>query len=104
MFIRQRFSKSQIGPDIDLDKEAVHLADGTRLTEAAADRSVGGDARSASRTALRQRILCSDAKFDGAGTGRVAFPVGGHRWSTRGQRLADVSRAALEEYVERHAS
>lgn len=94
-----------IGPDIDLDKEEVYLSNGTRLTEAEA-------------VALSERVL-EQARRPGRPsvssltvrtpnlTVRVPPDVRAALESiaeTQGRRLADVSRDALAEYVERHAS
>jgi hypothetical protein len=100
---RRRFSKSQIGPDIDLDKDEVHLADGTRLTEAAAQRLAE---EMLARRRGRPSVSGSSVRTPSL-TVRVPAELRSALESiaeTRGERLADVSRAALEEYVERHAS
>ena len=92
-----------IGPDVDLDTEEFHLADGRRLTEELAE-EIG------ERALARHR-------------GRPSVSGGSHRTPSltvrvpqptrealerlaraQGKRLADVSREALDEYVSRHAS
>lgn len=94
-----------VGPDIDLDKEEVYLGDGTRLTEAGAE-------------ALSQRVLKQTRR-----RGRPSVSEEATRTpnltvrvppevrtaleriaEAQGRRMSDVSRDALVEYVERHAS
>jgi hypothetical protein len=100
---RKRPSLGPIGPDIDLDQEEVYLADGTRLTEAEA-------------AALAERVLARHRGRPSVSGGRERTPSLTVRVPSRtraalesianaqGRRLADVSREALEEYIERHAS
>jgi hypothetical protein len=94
-----------IGPDVDLDEEEFFTADGRRLTEALA-------AEMAERAIERVRRR-GRPSVTGAGartpslTVRVPPQVRDALESIadkQGRRLADVSREALEQYVERHAS
>lgn len=70
-----------IGPDVDLDREDIRLADGTRLTDAAADQVVDRVRRTAGRPSLSGKAAQSP---------QIAFRVPP---SVR-ERAADV--AALE--------
>ena len=94
-----------IGPDIDLDKEEVYLRDGTRLTESEA---AAFSKRVLERTRRRGRPSVSEATVRTPNlTVRVPPDVRAALEGiakTQGRRLADVSREALSEYVERHAS
>lgn len=92
-----------IGPDIDLDTEDVRLPDGSRLTEAGAQ-------------ALAERVLAQRRAGRPSITGgrertpSLTVRVPAHTRSAleqiahqQNRRLADVSRAALDEYVTRHS-
>jgi hypothetical protein len=101
--IRRRVKPGPIGPDVDLETEDVRLADGRRLTEEIA-------AEIAERALARHR-----GRPSVSGTGErtpsltVRVPKATREAleglaKSRGKRLADVSREALDEYVSRHAS
>jgi hypothetical protein len=100
---KRKIKPGSIGPDVDLDKEEIYLADGRRLTEQVAEEI-------AERALARHR-------------GRPSVSGGGRRTPTltvrvpqptrdaleklaksQGKRLADISREALDEYISRHAS
>jgi hypothetical protein len=98
----RRFTKSDIGPDIDLDIEEVRLSDGTWLTEAGAEElaeqmlarrpgrpSVTGATIRTPSLMIRVPVQVREALESIAGA--------------QGRRLADVSRDALAEYAARHA-
>lgn len=93
-----------IGPDINLDQEEVYLSDGTRLTEAEAEafsKRVVEQARRRGRPSISEATVRTPNL-----TVRVSPDVRAALESiaeTQGRRLADVSRDALAEYVERHA-
>lgn len=94
-----------IGPDIDLDKEEVYLADGSRLTEKAAQ-ELAERALAEVRRRGRPSVTGASARTPSL-TVRVPPQVRDALESiagAQGRRLADVSREALEQYVERHAS
>lgn len=100
---RMTFTKDQIGPDIDLDAEAVYLADGTRLTEKLA--------AEIAQNALTRRRGRPSVTGASARTPSLTVRVPPQTRdaletiaAVQGRRLADVSREALEEYVARHAS
>ncbi len=93
-----------IGPDIDLDNEDIRLPDGTRLTEAEAERlaervlkqrragrpSLTGSRRSTPSLTVRVPSATREALEDIA--------------RTQDRHHAAVSRDALTEYVDRHRS
>lgn len=94
-----------IGPDIDLDEEEVYLADGTRLTEAAAE-ELGKRMVEEFERRRGRPSLTGEAER----TPNLTIRVPSHLRSSlqriadrQGRRLADVSRDALVEYVKRHA-
>lgn len=100
---RKKIEVGSIGPDVDLDTEEIRAADGRRLTEdlaaEIAERALarhrgrpsvsGGSVRTPSLT-VRVPSQLQDALKSIA--------------DAQGRRLSDVSRDALEEYVDRHAS
>jgi predicted HicB family RNase H-like nuclease len=94
-----------IGPDIDLDKEEVYLSDGTRLTEAEAEafsKRVLEQARRRGRPSVSEvTVRTPNLTVRVPPDVRAALESIAER---QGRRLADVSREALSEYVERHAS
>lgn len=97
--------KLTFGPDIDLDQEEVYLPDGTRLTEAKAAELAEKDARRYLRERGRPSIT-GRAEHTPRLTVRVPEPTRAaleRIAGAQGRRLADVSRDALDEYVERHA-
>jgi hypothetical protein len=100
---RRKIELGPIGPDVDLDTEEIYAADGRRLTyELAAEiaeralerhrgRLTGGDSeRRTPRLTLRVPPEVRAALESIA--------------DAQGRRLADVSRDALAEYVDRHTS
>lgn len=102
---RQRFPKSQVGPDIDLDVEEVYLDDGTRLTEArATEIAERAMSRVRSRRAGRPSLTGALEKTPNLtirvtqSTRRALEGIA----ARQGRRLADVGREALDEYVDRH--
>lgn len=100
---RKKVELGPIGPDIDLDKEEVYLADGTRLTEAVAAElaeEVFG------RRPGRPSITGAPAKTPNL-TVRVPPDIRSSLEAiaaVQGRRVADVARDAVAEYIERHAS
>lgn len=99
------FKVAAIGPDIDLDDELVLLDDGTRLTEARA--AALADAamvriheRRSGRPSITGRLRQTpNLTIRVAPEMRAALESIAAR---SGRRLADVSRQALGEYIERH--
>ncbi|HLI55531.1 MAG TPA: CopG family transcriptional regulator [Actinomycetota bacterium] len=100
---RKKTELGPIGPDIDLDTEEVYLADGTRLTEDVAAElaeEVFG------RRPGRPSITGEPAKTPNL-TVRVPPEVRNSLEeiaARQGRRVADVTRDAVTEYIERHAS
>jgi hypothetical protein len=96
--IRRRIEVGPIGPDVDLDTEVLYAADGRRLTyELAAE--IAEEALARLRARERARL--------GKLTVRVPAELRAALQSiadTQGRRLADLSRDAFSEYVERHAN
>jgi predicted DNA-binding protein len=100
---RRKIKPGPVGPDVDLQKDEVYLANGRRLTEEVAEEL-------AERALARHRGRPS-VTGEGERTPSLTVRVPP---STRaalealakaqGKRLADVSREALDEYVSRHAS
>lgn len=100
-----------IGPDIDLDKEEVYLADGTRLTEARAEQ-LGEEIMERHYKAIgRPFVPRGRPSLSGGSTHTPALTVrvpAATRQdlediaTAQGRRLADVSRDALTEYAQRH--
>ncbi|MGH9070474.1 MAG: ribbon-helix-helix protein, CopG family [Acidimicrobiales bacterium] len=103
--VRKRFTKSQVGPDIDLDVEEVNLDDGTRLTEAgAAEMAEAAMSRVRARRAGRPSLTGAPEKTPNL-TLRVTQSTRQalEEIATRqGRHLADVGREALNEYITRH--
>jgi hypothetical protein len=101
---RKRFDPSQLGPigqDIDLDVEEVHTEDSRRLTEKLAQH-VAEEAMARHRgrpsvTGRQERTPNLTVRV--AAETRDALEAIAH---AQGRRLADVSRDALDEYVQRH--
>ena len=103
---RKRFDPSElgpIGPDIDLDVEEVPAVDGRRLTEGLA-REIAEEAI----TRHRGRPSVTGGRDHTPNlTVRVQPEVREQLERIarqQGRRLSDVSRDALEEYVDRHVS
>jgi hypothetical protein len=101
----QRFTKSQVGPDIDLDAEEVYLDDDTRLTEArAAEMAERAMSRIRARRAGRPSLTGEAEKTPNLtlrvtqSTRRALDEIA----SRQGRRLADIGRDALDEYIARH--
>jgi len=90
-----------IGPDVDLDREDVRLADGRRLTNTLADEIVE---EALARHRGRPSVTGEPARTPSL-TVRVPSDTRAALESiakTQGRRLADVSREALADYVARH--
>lgn len=91
-----------LGSDVDLEAEDVRLPDGSRLTPDVADELAE---RALARR--RGRPSVSDTQHTPSFTVRVSPEVRSALESiaaSQGRRLSDVSREALTEYVDRHAS
>lgn len=90
-----------IGPDVDLDREDVRLADGRRLTnelaEELAERAVTRHRGRPSVTGASERTPSLTVRVP-AGTRAALESIA----NSQGRRLADVSREALADYVARH--
>ena len=100
---RRKIKPGAIGSDVDLDVEAVYLADGRRLTEQVAEEMAQ---RALARHRGRPSVTGENARTPSL-TVRVPpetrIALEGLA-RAQGKRLADVSREALDEYVSRHAS
>jgi len=86
-----------IGPDVDLDREDVRLADGTRLTGEVADGIVQELRRSAGRPSLSGKAAASP---------QIAFRVApsvrdraAQIAAREGKTISQLAREALEERV-----
>lgn len=100
-----------IGPDIDLDKEEVYLADGTRLTEARAEQ-LGEEIMERHYAAIGRPFVRRGRPSVTGGSEHtpaltVRVPAATRQdlediATAQGRRLADVSRDALTEYAQRH--
>lgn len=100
---RKKIELGPIGPDVDLDKEEFYSTDGRRLTE---DLAAEIAERALARHRGRPSVSGGKVRTPSL-TVRVPSQVRAALESiadTQGRRLADVSREALVEYVERHAS
>jgi predicted HicB family RNase H-like nuclease len=90
-------TKTPIGPDVDLDREDIRLADGTRLTQQGADGIVEAVRRSTGRPSLSGKAAASpQIAF------RVAADVREHAAQVaarEGKTLSQLAREALEERV-----
>lgn len=99
---RRKIKPGPIGPDVDLEKEAVYLPDGRRLTDAFAYELAE---RALRRHRGRPSITGSDERTPSL-TVRVPAQTRAALEAlakAQGRRLADVSRDALDEYLSRHA-
>lgn len=100
---KRKIKPGKIGPDVDLDKEAVYLGDGRRLTERVADEIAE---RALDRHRGRPSVSGGRQRTPSL-TVRVPEPTREaleKLAKSQGKRLADVSREALDEYISRHAS
>ena len=92
---------SPIGPDVDLEADNVRLPDGSRLTSTKADelaeRALGRPGRP-SVSGGRQHTPSLTVRVT-----RPAREALEAIASSQGRRLADVSRDALDEYIQRNA-
>lgn len=86
-----------IGPDVDLEKEDVRLADGTRLTQEVADQIVEEVRRSAGRPSLSGTRARSP---------QIAFRVppkvrarAAELAAKEGKTVSELAREALEERI-----
>lgn len=86
-----------IGADVDLDREDIRLADGTRLTEQAAGQLVDQARRAAGRPSLSGRATASP---------QIAFRVApdvrqraAELAAQEGKTLSQLAREALEDRV-----
>ena len=102
--VRKRFDPAElgpIGPDIDLDEDEVHAADGRRLTEDLAEQiaqeAIARHRGRPSVTGRRQRTPNLTVRV--APSTRDALEAIAR---AQGRHLSDVSRDALDEYVTRH--
>jgi hypothetical protein len=99
----RKIKPGPIGPDVDLDQEEIYLADGRRLTQ-----QLAGDI--AERALVRHRgrpSVSGGGRRTPSLTVRVPQPTRDaleRLAKSRGKRLADISREALDEYISRHAS
>lgn len=98
---KQKIKPGPIGPDLDLETEAVRLADGRRLTEQLAgeiaERALGRHRGRPSISGVGRRTPSLTVRVPQRtreGLERLA--------KAQGRRLADVSRDALAEYVASH--
>ncbi|MDA8401172.1 MAG: CopG family transcriptional regulator [Actinomycetota bacterium] len=85
---------TQIGPDVDLDRDDVRLADGTRLTSLRADQIIEDVRRSGGRPSLSGR---------GARSPQIAFRVppevrdrAADVAAREGKTVSQIAREALE--------
>lgn len=95
-----------IGPDVDLDEEEYFTANGQRLTEKLAGEMAERALAEVARRRGRPSVTGAGARTPSLSV-RVPSEVRDALESIadkQGRRLADVSREALEQYVERHAS
>lgn len=90
-------SSTPIGPDVDLEREDIRLADGTRVTEVIADGIVEQVRRSAGRPSLSGKPAASP---------QIAFRVApdvrdraAEVAAREGKTLSQLAREALEERV-----
>ncbi len=100
---KRKIKPGPIGPDVDLDREDVRLADGRRLTETLAEEIAE---RALARRRGRPSVSGGERRTPSL-TVRVPQPTRDaleRLAKAQGKRLADVSREALDEYVSRHAS
>lgn len=88
-----------IGPDVDLERDDVRLADGTRLTDEVAGEIVGQLRRSSGRPSLSGQASVSP---------RIAFRVApavrdraAEIAAREGKTISQLARAALEERIAR---
>lgn len=100
---KRKIHPGPIGPDVDLQREAVHLRDGQRLTDQLAEEI-------AERALVRHRGRPS---ISGARRRTPSLTVRVPQRTrealeklaeAQGRRLADVSRDALDEYVAHHTT
>jgi len=88
---------TRIGPDVDLDREDIRLADGTRLTSEAADDVIEQVRRSSGRPSLSGKAVASP---------QIAFRVApsvraraAEVAAREGKTISQLAREALEERV-----
>ncbi|MGH8999667.1 MAG: hypothetical protein ACRDY7_09780 [Acidimicrobiia bacterium] len=95
---RQRYTVSQVGPDVDLDTEDVRLPDGRRLTNELAEQIA---AEEIARHRGRPSVTGAGERTPNL-TVRVPLRIREALAAiaeSEGRRVSDVSRDALEEYV-----
>ncbi|MGH3634226.1 MAG: ribbon-helix-helix protein, CopG family [Acidothermaceae bacterium] len=86
-----------IGPDVDLDREDIRLADGTRLTNKLADEIAGRVRRAPGRPSLTGEAATSPQiafRVDPAVRARAAEVA-----AREGKTVSQLAREALEERV-----
>jgi predicted HicB family RNase H-like nuclease len=90
-------SDTPIGPDVDLDRDDIRLADGSRLTQDVADSVVEHARRAAGRPSLSGNALASP---------QIAFRVApdvrdraAKVAAREGKTISQLAREALEERV-----
>lgn len=100
---RRKIAPGPIGADVDLEHEDIRLPDGSRLTDERA-------AEIAERALVHRRgrpSVTDDKSHTPSLTVRVSTTTRAALEkiaASQGRRLADVSREAFEEYIQRHAS
>jgi hypothetical protein len=100
---RRKIAPGPIGADVDLEHEDIRLPDGSRLTDERA-------AEIAERALVHRRgrpSVTDDESHTPSLTVRVSTTTRAALEkiaASQGRRLADVSREAFEEYIQRHAS
>ena len=100
---RRKITPGPVGADIDLEQEDIRLPDGSRLTDERAAEIAG--------RALARRRGRPSVTGEGSHTPSLTVRVSSTTRAaleeiaaSQGRRLADVSREAFEEYIQRHAS
>jgi hypothetical protein len=103
--VTKRTKLGPIGPDIDLDQEEVYLPSGERLTEARAE-ELAEELVTEYRRSAGRPSLTGAARPTPTLSIRVSPRTRSRLESIakrQNRRLADVTRDALEEYVDHHS-
>ena len=100
---RRKIAPGTVGADVDLEQEDIRLPDGSRLTD---ERAAHIAERALARRRGRPSVTGDEAHTPSltvrvSSTTRAALE---EIAASQGRRLADVSREAFEEYIQRHAS